>query len=130
MRAIATCVLCLLSGSSLAQSNSVPMGCAYPKNGPDQAVAENIMPLALPYLDNQLIHYRDDSGQSNGSYAVRRSLRIYFYNKNNVLMGIATRRSQQVTSYFDPNWNYLGDCVNHKLVQPDQRPVRFDPTAK
>ena len=130
MKFVAAGLLCLLTVPSFAQSNPGQKGCVYPKDVPEQAVAEKIMALGLPYLDKEFIHYRDDSGQPVGSYAVRRSLRIYFYDKNNVLMGTAIRRSQELTSYFDPNGSYLGHCINHKLVGPDQRPVVFDPGAK
>ncbi|HEV2173459.1 MAG TPA: hypothetical protein VGR71_07825 [Nitrospira sp.] len=115
---------------SFAQSNLALAGCVYPKNSPAQAAAEKIMALPLPYLDKQFIYYRDDSGQRTGAYAVRRSLRVYFYDKDNVPIGTAIRRSQAVTSYFDPNGSYLGNCVNHKLMWSDQRPVHFDPGAR
>lgn len=130
MRFIAASLLCLLTVPSLAQSNPGLRGCIYPKNVPEQEVAEKIMALGLPYLDKELIRYRDGSGQPSGSYAVRRSLRIYFYDKNDLLMGTAIRRSPALTSYFDPNGSYLGDCVNHKLVRPDERPVHFNPAPK
>ncbi len=129
MRVIAAGLVCLLALPSLARADPGLMGCVYPESVAEQAVAEKIMALALPYRDKQFIYYRDDNGQPNGSYAVRRSLRIYFYDKNNVLMGTALRRSQAVTSYFDPNGRYVGNCINHKLLRPDQRPVHFDPPA-
>jgi len=130
MRSIYAGLLCLLSVPAFAQSDPALTGCVYPNTLPQQALAEEIMALPLPYLDKQFIHYRDDSRQPTGAYAVRRSLRIYFYDKNNVLMGTAIRRSPVMTSYFDPNGSYLGNCVNHKLMWSDQRPVHFDPGAK
>jgi hypothetical protein len=123
-------LLCLLAVPSLAQSNPNLEGCVYPTDVPEQAVAEAIMSLALPYLDKEVIYYRDGSGQSLGSYAVRRSLRIYFYDKNDVLMGTALRRSQETTSYFGPAGNYLGNCVHHQLVRPDRDNLRFYPAAQ
>ncbi len=130
MKLVAAGLLSLLASPSLAQSDPGLMRCIYPQNGPEQAAAEKIMAFPLPYLDKEFIYYRDDSGLPIGSYAVRRSLRIYFYDKNNALMGTAIRRSQAVTSYFDPTGNYLGQCTNRKLVTPDERPVRFDPETK
>jgi hypothetical protein len=130
MRFIAAGMLCLLAGPCFAASKPALLGCVYAKDVPQQAIAEKIMGLALPYLDNQFIYYRDDSGQLLGSYAVRRSLRVYFYDKYDIPMGTAIRRSQELTSYFDPDGNYLGNCINHKLVAPDQRPVHFDPGAQ
>ena len=129
MRFVYASLLCVLSVPALAQSAPGLAGCVYPDTPPEQAVAEKIMALPLPYLDKQFLYYRNGSGAPIGSYAVRRSLRIYFYDKNNVLMGTAIRRSPATTSYFDPSGSYLGNCVNHKLVRSDQRPVHFDPGA-
>lgn len=124
MRLVAAGLLFLLAVPAWAQSNPVLMGCLYPKDVPErQAAAEAVMALPLPYLDKQFIHYKDGNGQPTGAYAVRRSLRIYFYDKNDVLMGTAIRRSPAVTSYFDPDDSYLGRCTNHKLVPPDLHPV-------
>lgn len=130
MRVIALSLLCLLAGPALAQTDPALMGCVYPDDPQEQPVAQKIMALALPYLDNQFLYYRDDDGQPNGAYAVRRLLRIYFYDKDGHLMGTAIRRSQAQTSYFDPDGNYLGECVNHKLVPPDDQPIHFDPAQQ
>jgi hypothetical protein len=133
MRLVVVGLICLSAVSAFAQEQSRPIleGCTYPKDVPEQqAVAESVMQLTLPYLDKQFIYYRDGNGTPTGAYAIRRSLRIYFYDKNNALMGTATRRSQVQTSYFDPAGNYVGRCINQKLVTPDDRPVRFDPAQR
>jgi hypothetical protein len=112
---------------ALAESDPKLRECVYRTELPAKTIAERIMPLTLPYLDKQIIRYRE-SGIESG-YAVRRSLRVYFY-EGQKLLGTAVRRSQVQTSYFSPDGGYLGQCVNRKLVQPDNRPVRFDPQPK
>jgi hypothetical protein len=118
----------LLTVPALAQSNPKLSECVYRTELPAKDIAERIMPLTLPYLDKQIIRYRNESGIES-SYAVRRSLRIYFY-EGQKLLGTAVRRSQVQTSYFSPDGGYLGQCVNRKLIKPDDRPIRFDPRAK
>jgi len=130
MKLLLVALICLLANPVFAQSTADLSGCSYSHGLPEQAIAEGIMPLTLPYLDNQVVHYRDAAGELTGAYAVRRSLRIFFYDKQNVLMGTAVRRSQVKTSYFDPVGNFLGQCTNHKLILPDDRPVRFDPQRR
>ena len=130
MKALLVAFASLLASPVFAQSNANLNGCAYPHDGPEQAIAERIMTLTLPYLDKQFIHYRNAAGEPTGAYSVRRSLRIFFYDEQNVLIGTAVRRSETETSYFDPDGNFLGVCVNHKLVLPDNRPVRFDPKRR
>jgi hypothetical protein len=122
-------LLWFLSTPSLAQSSDGLAGCVYPKDVPEQAAAEKIMPLGLPYFDKQFVYYRDGNGQRTGAYAVRRSLRIYFYDKDDVLMGTAIRRSQAVTSYFEPGGTYLGSCTNHKLEAGNRRAIVLAPGA-
>lgn len=129
MRLIYATLLCLLSVAAAAQSDPSLAGCVYPNTPPEQGMAEKIMTLPLPYLDKQFLYYRDDSGAPTGSYAVRRALHIYIYDKNNVLMGTAIRRSSATTAYFDADGSYLGNCVNRKLMRSDQRSVRFDAGA-
>jgi hypothetical protein len=122
MKWVVAGMTCLQAFSAFAQTDPNLPGCVYPKNPADQqATAERIMPRTLPYLDHQILNYRDENGAQTGAYAVRRSLRIYFYDKNNVLMGTAIRRSEAKTSYFDPVGTYLGQCINHKLT-PDEHP--------
>lgn len=123
MRFVAIALLWLASTPCLAQSSDGLAGCIYPKDGPEQAAAEKIMPLGLPYFDREFVYYRDGNGERTGAYAVRRSLRIYFYDKNHVAMGTAIRRSPAVTSYFEPNGTYLGSCTNHKLLLRDEGPI-------
>jgi hypothetical protein len=112
---------------ALAEADPKLRDCVYRTELPEKTIAERIMPLTLPYLDKQIIRYRE-SGIESG-YAIRRSLRVYFY-EGQKLLGTAVRRSQVQTSYFSPDGGYLGQCVNRKLVQPDDRPVRFDPQPK
>jgi hypothetical protein len=130
VRFVAAGLLCLLATPSLAQSDPRLDGCVYPKDVPEQAIAESVMALALPYLDKEVLYYRDEGGQPTGSHAVRRSLRIYFYDKNDVLMGTAVRRSPETTSYFAPDGEYLGNCVHHRLVPPDRIGPRIDPAPR
>jgi len=118
----------LLTAPAFAESNPKLSKCVYRTELPAKDIAERIMPLTLPYLDKQVIHYRNESGMEFG-YAVRRSLRIYFY-EGQKLLGTAVRRSQVQTSYFGPDGGYLGQCVNRKLIPPDDRPVRFDPQSR
>jgi hypothetical protein len=120
---VAALVVCWTTVSAFAQTDDPNLaGCFYPEE--QKAVAHGLMTLALPYLNNQVLHYRDENGAPTGAYAVRRSLHIYFYDKNQKLMGTAIRRSEAKTSYFDPDGHYVGQCINHKLVTPDNRPVR------
>jgi hypothetical protein len=112
---------------ALAEADPKLRDCVYRTELPEKTIAERIMPLTLPYLDKQVIRYRDNGIESG--YAIRRSLRVYFY-EGQKLLGTAVRRSQVQTSYFSPDGGYLGQCVNRKLVQPDDRPVRFDPQPK
>ena len=130
MRFAAAGLLCLIALPSFAQSDSRFKGCVYPEDVAEQAVAAAIMALPLPNLDKEVIHYRDDSGQPTGANAVRRSLRIYIYDKNEDLMGTAIRRSEEVTSYFGPDGNYLGRCTHHTLVPPHRNTPAFYPAAK
>lgn len=130
MKSALAALTCLLASPAFAQSNANLNGCSYPHEGPAQAIAESIMSSPVPYLDKQFVHFRDADGVPTGAYAVRRGLHVFFYDKQNVLMGTAVRRSQEKTSYFDPDGNYLGECINHKLVLPDDRPVRFNPQGR
>ena len=118
----------LLTMPALAESNPKLSECVYRTELPAKDIAERIMPLTLPYLDKQIIYYRDGNGATFG-YAVRRSLRVYFY-EGQKLLGTAVRRSQAQTSYFSPDGGYLGQCVNRKLIRPDDRPSRFDPQPR
>ena len=113
----------LLTVPAFAQSSPNPKlnGCVYSSESPAKDTAERIMILTLPYLDRQIIYYRADSGLQSG-YAVRRSLHVYFY-EGQKLLGTAVRRSQIRTSYFNPDGAYIGQCVNRKLIQPDDRPA-------
>jgi hypothetical protein len=113
------CMVGLLTVPASAQLNPKLSECVYRTELPAKEIAERIMPLTLPYLDNQIIYYRNESGLESG-YAVRRSLRIYFY-EGQKLLGTAVRRSQVQTSYFGPDGGYLGQCVNRKLIQPNDR---------
>jgi hypothetical protein len=118
----------LLTAPALAESNPKLSGCVYRTELPAKDTAERIMQLTLPYLDKQIIYYRGESGIESG-YAVRRSLRVYFY-EGQKLLGTAIRRSQAQTSYFSPDGGYLGQCTNRKLIQPDNRSVRFNPQPR
>ena len=120
-------VTALLTGSALAQSTTNPKlsGCVYRSESPAKDLAERMMPLTLPYLDRQIVHYRDDHGVQFG-YAVRRSLRVYFY-EGEKLLGTALRRSPARTSYFSADGVYIGQCTNRKLIQPDDRPANPNP---
>jgi hypothetical protein len=101
-------------------------GCSYMQNDPQAAtVATTIMPLPLPYLDNQRLVYRDNNFDPIG-YAVRRALHIFFYDINGVPLGTAIRRTETRTSYFAPGGIFVGTCVRHKMEAP--APLkRFDP---
>jgi hypothetical protein len=118
----------LLTVPALAESNPKLSECVYRTELPAKDIAERIMPLTLPFMDKQTIYYRDGNGTPYG-YAVRRSLRIYFY-EGQKLLGTAVRRTQVQTSYFSPDGGYLGQCINRKLIRPDDRPIRSYPQSK
>ena len=75
---------------ALADSDPKLRDCVYRTELPAKTIAERIMPLTLPYLDKQIIRFRE-SGIESG-YAIRRSLRVYFY-EGQKLLGTAVRRS-------------------------------------
>lgn len=128
MRLVVLLAALVLASSASAQTPDDPKmrGCSYPDSSPDKDAALQIMPLTLPYLDNQKLVYRN-GGDSRNGYAVRRSLRIYFYNADGRLLGTAVRRSQDQTSYYGPDGKYIGRCLRHKLAPPPPRPQLFDP---
>jgi hypothetical protein len=93
------------------------LGCTLPSDTVERGLAELLMPLELPYLDHQVVYYRDENTVIT-SYAIRRSLHIFFYTANETLMGTAVRRTATHTAYFDPQGKYLGRCINHKMELP------------
>jgi hypothetical protein len=129
LRLLKVVSVCIVSSPVFAQTPQLE-GCTYEKDVPGRAIAESLMALPLPYLDNQQIYFHGSNGELTGAYAVRRALRIYFYDSKNLLMGTAIRRSEMKTSYFDPHGTYLGQCTSHKMVLPNDRSVRSGPELK
>jgi hypothetical protein len=118
----------LLIWSPIARPNpgASLLRCTLPGDPVQRQTAERLMQLALPYLDQQIVYYRDQDARITG-YAIRRSLRIYFYSAGDSLRGTAVRRTEARTSYFDAHDDYLGQCVNHKMELPgEQRLVNYD----
>lgn len=72
------------------------------------ALMLDFMELTLPYVDYQVVHYKDArTGEELGT-AKRLGLRITFRNAQGDYIGKAERRSQAKTAYFDSEGNFLG----------------------
>ena len=101
-------------------------GCNYNRDDATQtAVALKLMPMTLPYLDNQRLSYFGKDRTPLG-YSIRRGLRIYFYDVRGEQLGAAIRRTEERTAYFDQNGQFIGICLRHKMQKPNTA-IPFDP---
>jgi hypothetical protein len=120
MRALfVSAFVAILASSAVAQPDPEIslLHCSLPSDAGPREIAQQLMQLSLPYLDQQIVYYRDEDARITG-YAVRRSLRIFFYSASDKLLGTAVRRTADQTSYFDARGDYLGRCIDHKMELP------------